>query len=194
MTLPSFLAASISCGVIAVAGGAAARTLAGVTSAPAAATADDALSTSRLDHVGFCIAFLLVGPQTALSVSLLQPPSGGTTHSVHGNAPPACRARRRPLAGCSHPPPPRRESACRPLSRPCSHGWRLETPAASPCPAPRSPPCQACRRRAAQHAGGSPRHRRCLALACRWRIARCSPKTRDGSRPAPCPLPRCSNR
>src|SRR5215475_13213280 len=62
MTLPSFLAASISCGVIAVAGGAAARTLAGVTSAPAAATADDALSTSRLDHVGFCIAFLLVAP------------------------------------------------------------------------------------------------------------------------------------
>src|SRR5215468_4821134 len=72
MTLPSFLAASISCGVIAVAGGAAARTLAGVTSAPAAATADDALSTSRLDHVGFCIAFLLVslGPKTALPVSL----------------------------------------------------------------------------------------------------------------------------
>jgi hypothetical protein len=62
MTLPSFLAASISCGVIAVAGGAAARTLAGVTSAPAAATADDALSTSRLDHVGFCIAILLVSP------------------------------------------------------------------------------------------------------------------------------------
>src|SRR5262245_48033386 len=45
-----------------VAGGAAARTLAGVTSAPAAATADDALSTSRLDHVGFCIAILLVNP------------------------------------------------------------------------------------------------------------------------------------
>src|SRR5262249_24348248 len=47
---------------MAVAGGAAARTLAGVTSAPAAATADDALSTSRLDHVGFFIAFLLVKP------------------------------------------------------------------------------------------------------------------------------------
>src|SRR5919197_3856222 len=62
MTLPSFLAASISCGVMAVAGGAAAWTLAGVTSAPAAATADDALSTSRLDHVGLCIAFLLVSP------------------------------------------------------------------------------------------------------------------------------------
>src|SRR5262245_47469875 len=62
MTLPSFLAASISCGVMVVAGGAAARTLAGVTSAPAAATADDALSTSRLDHVGFCIAILLVTP------------------------------------------------------------------------------------------------------------------------------------
>src|SRR5215510_204741 len=45
-----------------VAGGAAARTLAGVTSAPAAATADDALSTSRLDHVCFCIAILLVNP------------------------------------------------------------------------------------------------------------------------------------
>src|SRR5438093_4183653 len=47
---------------MAVAGGAAARTLAGVTSGPAAATADDALSTSRLDHVGFCIAILLVNP------------------------------------------------------------------------------------------------------------------------------------
>src|ERR1700741_4027487 len=60
MTLPSFLAASISCGVMAVAGGPGGRALEGGPSAPAAATADDALSTSRLDHVGFCIAFLLV--------------------------------------------------------------------------------------------------------------------------------------
>src|SRR5262245_62056548 len=52
---------------MAVAGGAAARTLAGVASVPAAAIADDALGTSRLDHVGLCIAFLLVrlAPKTA---------------------------------------------------------------------------------------------------------------------------------
>src|SRR5215510_13199372 len=93
MTLPSFLAASMSWGVMAVAGGAAARTLAGVTSAPAAATADDALSTSRLDHVGFCIAFLLVAPgrfQAASSTECTATvrrhvePHGGTLRNVLG--------------------------------------------------------------------------------------------------------------
>src|SRR5262245_3077395 len=59
---------------MAVAGGAAARTLAGVTSAPAAATADDALSTSRLDHVGFCVATLLVHPVPVRPEKFASPP------------------------------------------------------------------------------------------------------------------------
>src|ERR1700752_2622391 len=61
MTLPSFLAASMSCGVIAVAGGAAAKTLAEGTRAPAA-IADEPFRTSRLDHVGVFIAGLLCFP------------------------------------------------------------------------------------------------------------------------------------
>src|SRR5262245_50268090 len=54
MTLPSFLAASMSCGVIAVAGGAAARTLAEPAKAPTAAAVEP-LRMSRLDNVGFFI-------------------------------------------------------------------------------------------------------------------------------------------
>jgi hypothetical protein len=58
MTLPSFLAASINCGVIAVAGGAAARTRVEV-ARPPAATAAEPLRISRLDIVDLRIVAIL---------------------------------------------------------------------------------------------------------------------------------------
>src|SRR5712691_5380595 len=54
MTLPSFLAAAMSCGVIAVGGGAAAKTLAGDASAPTA-KAVEPLRTARREMSGLFI-------------------------------------------------------------------------------------------------------------------------------------------
>src|SRR5437764_14028389 len=55
MTLPSFFAASINCGVIAVAGGAAAR--AGTANTVPIASAEEPLSTSRLEMIGVFMGF-----------------------------------------------------------------------------------------------------------------------------------------
>jgi hypothetical protein len=57
MTLPSFFAASINCGVIAVAGGAAAR--AGAANTVPAASAEAPLSASRRVMIGFIVVSLV---------------------------------------------------------------------------------------------------------------------------------------